>query len=229
MIFKTDERLKMFNLKISLFSQTKELENKIDLLHDKIIDMAMNFRQAMNVFVTAKRNSEYKKLNKIIKNIEHEADVLRREIESKLYEQNLIPDFRADVLEMVENIDSVLNKFDEVAYKLYIERPEIPEIYRDLFIELVHQVTECTENMAIASRAFFRDFATVRDYSKKVYILEHESDNSSAKIRQQIFDSDIELAKKLQLNAIITEVADIADIAEDYIDELLIFTIKRDV
>ena len=219
----------MFNLKISLFSRTRELEEKIDLLHDKIIDMAMNFRQAMNVFVNAKRNSEYKKLNKIIKNIEHEADVLRREIESKLYEQNLIPDFRADVLEMVENIDSVLNKFDEVSYKLYIERPEIPQVYHTLFTELVHQVTECTENMAIASRAFFRDFATVRDYSKKVYILEHESDNSSAKIRQQIFDSDIELAKKLQLNAIVTEVADIADIAEDYIDELLIFTIKRDI
>lgn len=219
----------MFNLKISLFSQTKELENKIDLLHDKIIDMAMNFRQAMNVFVMEKRNNEYKKLNKIIKNIEHEADVLRREIESKLYEQNLIPDFRADVLEMVENIDSVLNKFDEVAYKLYIERPEIPQVYHREFTELVHQVTECAENMAIASRAFFRDFAIVRDYSKKVYILEHESDNSSAKIRQQIFDSDMELAKKLQLNAIITEVADIADIAEDYIDELLIFTIKRDI
>ena len=219
----------MFNLKISLFSRTKELENKIDLLHDKIIDMAMNFRQAMNVFVNSKRNTEYKKLNKIIKNIEHEADVLRRDIESKLYEQNLIPDFRADVLEMVENIDSVLNKFDEVAYKLYIERPEIPQVYHALFMELVHQVTECAENMAIASRAFFRDFATVRDYSKKVYILEHESDSSSANIRQQIFDSDMELAKKLQLNAIVTEVADIADIAEDYIDELLIFTIKRDI
>ena len=169
MVSRTVERYKMFNLKISLFSQTKELENKIDLLHDKIIDMAMNFRQAMNVFVMEKRNHEYKKLNKIIKNIEHEADVLRRDIESKLYEQNLIPDFRADVLEMVENIDSVLNKFDEVAYKLYIERPEIPQVYHALFKELVHQVTECTENMAIASRAFFRDFAIVRDYSKKVY------------------------------------------------------------
>jgi len=156
----------MFNLKISLFSRTRELEEKIDLLHDKIIDMAMNFRQAMNVFVNAKRNSEYKKLNKIIKNIEHEADVLRREIESKLYEQNLIPDFRADVLEMVENIDSVLNKFDEVSYKLYIERPEIPQVYHTLFTELVHQVTECTENMAIASRAFFR---SSRLFEKSLY------------------------------------------------------------
>ena len=154
---------------------------------------------------------------------------MRRDIESKLYEQNLIPDFRADVLEMVENIDTVLNKFDEVAHKLYIEQPDIPEDYRVLFLALVHQVTECAENMAIASRAFFRDFSTVRDYSRKVYNLEHESDGSSVQIRQKIFDSDMPLANKLQLNAIITEVADIADAAEDYIDELLIFTIKRDI
>ncbi len=219
----------MFNVKISLFSQTKALENKIDLLHDKIIDMAMTFRQALNIFIVEKRNEEYRHLNKTIKLIEHEADVLRRDIESKLYEQNLIPDFRADVLEMVENIDTVLNKFDEVAHKLYIEQPDIPEDYRVLFLALVHQVTECAENMAIASRAFFRDFSTVRDYSRKVYNLEHESDGSSVQIRQKIFDSDMPLANKLQLNAIITEVADIADAAEDYIDELLIFTIKRDI
>ncbi len=219
----------MFNVKISLFSQTKALENKIDLLHDKIIDMAMTFRQALNIFIVEKRNEEYRHLNKTIKLIEHESDVLRRDIESKLYEQNLIPDFRADVLEMVENIDTVLNKFDEVAHKLYIEQPDIPEDYRVLFLALVHQVTECAENMAIASRAFFRDFSTVRDYSRKVYNLEHESDGSSVQIRQKIFDSDMPLANKLQLNAIITEVADIADAAEDYIDELLIFTIKRDI
>ena len=219
----------MFNVKISLFSRTKDLENKIDLLHDKIIEMAMTFRQAMNVYIVEKRSDEYKKLNKTIRHVEHDSDVLRREIESKLYEQNLIPDFRADVLEMVENIDSVLNKFDEVAYKLYIERPDFPENYRVLILSLIQQVTECAENMAIASRAFFRDFTTVRDYSKKVYVLERESDVSSAQIRQKIFDSDMELASKLQLNAIITEIADIADIAEDYIDELLIFTIKRDI
>ncbi len=219
----------MFNIKFSLFSHTQELESQIDLLHDKIIDMSMNFRQAMSVFLVESRSEEYKKLNKIIRNIEHEADILRRDIENKLYKHNLIPDFRADVLEMVEKIDTVLNKFDEVAYKLYIERPKFSDEYHQLFLELVKQVTECAENMAIASRAFFRDFSTVRDYSKKVYILEHESDSSSAKIRQKIFDSDMELAQKLQLNAIITEVADIADTAEDYIDALLIFTIKRDI
>lgn len=83
--------------------------------------------------------------------------------------------------------------------------------------------------MAKASRAFFRDLSSVRDYSQKVYFIEHESDLSSGHLREAIFDSDIPLANKIQLSGFINDIADIADIAEDFIDELLIFTIKRDI
>jgi len=96
-------------------------------------------------------------------------------------------------------------------------------------LELCDQVTDCCENLAIASRAFFRDISTVRDYSQKVYFMEHETDLTSGHMKEAIFDSELPLANKLQLSNLITEVADIADIAEDCIDELLIFTIKRDI
>lgn len=52
---------------------------------------------------------------------------------------------------------------------------------------------------------------------------------SSGHLREAIFDSDIPLANKIQLSGFINDIADIADIAEDFIDELLIFTIKRDI
>ena len=39
----------------------------------------------------------------------------------------------------------------------------------------------------------------------------------------------MELAHKIQLNTLIGDVADIADRAEDCIDAVLIFTIKRDI
>lgn len=219
----------MFQVKFSLFSQTKSLENKIDLFHDKIIDAAMTFKKAIRIFLAEKRSEEYKKLSKQIKQIEHDADSLRRDIENKLYAQNLIPDLRADVLELVENLDKIINRFDEVAYKFYIERPDIPSEYHMRMIELCEQVSDCAENMAIASRAFFRDFSTVRDYSQKVYFIEHESDLTSNHMKETIFDSEMPLANKLQLSSLINEVADIADIAEDCVDELLIFTIKRDI
>ena len=219
----------MFHINVSLFGQTKSLENKIDLFHDKLLDAAMTFKRTILVYLDEQRSDEYKKLSKQIKQIEHDADNLRRDIENKLYSQNLSPDLRADVLHLVENLDKVINRFDEVTYKFYIERPEIPSEYHRRINELCNLSAECAENMAKASRAFFRDLSSVRDYSQKVYFIEHESDLSSGHLREAIFDSDIPLANKIQLSGFINDIADIADIAEDFIDELLIFTIKRDI
>ncbi|MEE6208012.1 MAG: DUF47 family protein [Alphaproteobacteria bacterium] len=219
----------MFNIKLSMFSATRDLEQKIDEMHDKVIECSMYFKEAFDTFIKEKRSQNYRRISKKIKNIESQADDLRRDIESGLYIHNLIPDLRADVLQMVENIDKVINEFDEVAHKFYIEQPDIPEKFQPKFKNLVKQVSECAENMAIASRAFFRDFATVRDYSKKVYFLEHESDKTWASLKQDVFDSDMELAHKIQLNTLVGDVADIADRAEDCIDAVLIFTIKRDI
>ena len=219
----------MFNVKISLFSSTRELEHKIDLMHDKVIECAMYFKEAIAIFLKEKRSSAYRRASKKIKNIESQADDLRREIESSLYAQNLIPDLRADVLQMVENIDKVINELDEVAHKFYIEQPDIPVQYQEDFKLLVKQVSDCAENMAISSRAFFRDFVTVRDYSQKVYFLEHESDKTSASLKEAVFASDLELAHKLQLESFLSEVADVADLAEDCVDRLLIYVIKRDI
>ena len=219
----------MFNVKFSLFSGTRELEQKIDEMHDKVLECSLYFKEAFEIYLKEKRSPDYRRVSKKIKNIESKADDLRREIESRLYIHNLIPDLRADVLQMVENIDKVINEFDEVAHKFYIEQPDVPEKYRAKFRTLVHQVCECAENMVICSRAFFRDFATVRDYSRKVYFSEHESDKTWAALKQDVFDSDMELAHKIQLNTLIGDVADVADKAEDCVDAILIFTIKRDI
>ena len=219
----------MFERSFSLFAKTKSLENKIDLFHDKIIDAAMIFKKAIRLYLNERRSEDYKKLNKQMRLIENEADVLRRDIENMLYSQNLIPDLRADVLDLVESLDKIINKVDEVVYRFYIERPEIPSEFYLSMITLCDQVADCCENMAIASRAFFRNISAVRDYSQKVYFLEHESDITSGRMREAIFDSALPLANKNQLNWIVIEVASVADIAEDCIDKLLIFTIKRDI
>ena len=219
----------MFHIKMPIFSHTKELEQKIDELHDKIIEISMVFKKAVHLFLKEQRSQNYRKLSKEIKTIEHDADVLRRDIENRLYAQNLIPDFRGDVLELVENLDKVINEFDEVAHGFYLERPIIPETYHEQLLELVNEVCQCAENLAFASRAFFKDFSSVRNYSKKVYLLEHESDKTTAKLIDEIFSSDMELAHKLQLKTFLSEVADIADLAENCVDQLLIYVIKRDI
>ncbi len=214
---------------MSPFVKTKKLESKIDLFHDKIMEVSMSFQKAMKEYMSEKRSATYKKVNKEIKEIETQADALRRDIETSLYTQNLIPDVRADVLQLVEQLDKVINKFDEVSYKFYIEQPEIPQEYHKKILELVDWVCECAENLKIASRSFFKNLAAVRDFSQKVYFIEHETDLVSGELKRSIFDSDMELAQKMQLSDFVNSIADIADIAEDCVDALAIFAIKRDL
>jgi len=219
----------MFKTKFSLFSQTLPLESQIDSFHDLLIDGAVLFHKAVNVFLAPNSHLEYKEINRQIKKIEHEADRLRREIENQLYSRNLVPNLQADILQLIEGLDKINNQIDDVVYKFYVEQPVFPESFHRYLIELCHQVADCSENMAIASRAFFKDLSTVRDYSHKVYLMEQQSDITYNNLKKAIFASDLPLANKLQLDSLITEVADIADIAEDCADELLIFTLKRDV
>lgn len=219
----------MFHLHLSLFSKTRSLEQKIDSFHDKLIEASMTFSKAIKTYLQEQRSPEFRKISKQIKDIEHEADALRRTIENQLYLNNLIPGLRADVLQLTENLDKVINKFDEVIYLFYVEQPEIPSEYHQAIKDLGKLSSDCAENMGKASRAFFRDLSTVRDYSQKVYFTEHESDVCERKLLEAVFSSDMPLANKLQLKQFVTEIADIADIAEDFIDELLIFTIKRDI
>lgn len=219
----------MFQIHLSMFSKTKSLECEIDNFHDKIIDVAMTFTKAVKIYLKEGRSHDFEKYSKNIKKIEHEADKLRRNIENSLYSHNLIPDLRADVLRLVENLDKVINKFEEVTYMFYAEKPEIPDEYKSSFIDLSKLSSNCAESMCKASRAFFRDLTTVRDYSQKVYFCEHESDVCSRKILEDIFDSSRSLAEKLQLKQFVEGISDIADQAEDTIDQLLIFAIKRDI
>lgn len=219
----------MFHVPLSLFSKTKSLENEIDNFHDKLIEASMIFKKGIQAYLSEGFSENFKTASCDIKKTEHNADILRRSIENKLYSQNLIPGLRADVLQLTENLDRVINKFDEVTYMFYVEQPNIPSEYHKAIKELCKLSSDCAENMGKASRAFFRDLSSVRDYSQKVYYIEHESDGCSRNLLENIFAADMPLANKLQLKQFIVEIADIADLAEDFIDELLIFAIKRDI
>ncbi|MCQ2740630.1 MAG: DUF47 family protein [Alphaproteobacteria bacterium] len=219
----------MFHVPLSLFSKTKSLENEIDNFHDKLIEASMIFKKSIQTYLSEGFSEHFKTASCDIKKTEHNADILRRSIENKLYSQNLIPGLRADVLQLTENLDRVINKFDEVTYMFYVEQPSIPSEYHKAIKELCKLSSDCAENMGKASRAFFRDLSSVRDYSQKVYFIEHESDGCSRNLLENIFAADMPLVNKLQLKQFIVEIADIADLAEDFIDELLIFAIKRDI
>ena len=213
---------------VVLFKKTKELEEEIDNYLDLVIKGGLLFKQGIKFYLEGE-DEEFEDRSNDLDKIESEADKLRRTIENKLYTQTLIPEARGDVLGLLESTDRVLNLAQEALHHFSIENPELPKELNQSYIELTEASIMAMENLVIAIRAYFHDISSVKDHINKVLFYEKESDKLGRKIKDKIFDSNIDLSRKIHLRYFIDKLEKIADSAEDTCDRLAIATIKRSV
>ena len=214
--------------RLALFSKTRELESQIDEFCDKVDQGAMSFQIGINCYINDDYASFEDKL-KQVNQLESQGDSLRRRIERRLYEQTLIPDSRGDVLGLLENMDTILNKCEGAMWQFAIEKPEIPDEFRSDYANLVDASVAAVDALVSASRAFFRGLEAVSDHMHKVLFFEKEGDKISTRLKMAIFDGGLDLARKAQLRNFVEHIDDIADTAEDVADRLAIYSIKRSI
>ena len=200
---------------------------QIDDFLDKVSESGLMFKQGMDAYLKANKESFTRKIEEIT-DTEHQGDALRRSVEEQLYVKTLIPESRGDVLELLESMDSLLDRFKGVLWQFEIEQPEISPEFNEDFKELVLCVAETVEAIVRSSRAFFTNVFSVSDHIHKVSYWETQSDKISTKLQKNIFKcQELRLSQKLQLRDLVRHVDKIADRAEDVADKLSIYIIKR--
>ncbi len=209
-----------------LFKNTKDLEGKIDNYLDLIVKGGFLFRQGVKYYLEGETDEFEKRITSIDKT-ETDADNLRREIETRLYAETLIPESRGDVLGILEGCDKVLNLTAETLMQFSTEIPFILPEVKDKYLDLADTSISALEEMVTAVRAYFRDINKVRDHITKVQLYESESDQIAFKIKHIVFRTDIELSKKIHMRYFALHIETIADEAEDLCDRLSIAAIKR--
>jgi predicted phosphate transport protein (TIGR00153 family) len=215
--------------KVVLFGNMRTLERQIDEFLDRLSESGLLFDLAIKTYMAEGPCEGFASKRHDVSDNESVADGLRRDIETQLYSQTLIPESRGDVLGLIETLDHVLNLCESCLWAFDIEEPEIPEEYRPLFLELTEMVVQSVEALARSARAFFRDFERVTHHNHKVMFYEKEADKVSTTLKRQIFSSDLDLAHKMHLRYFVENIDNIADWAEDVADRLAIYAIKRSV
>ncbi|MEH6578025.1 MAG: DUF47 family protein [Amphritea sp.] len=211
----------------TLFSRASKIERKIDQFFDKVVMAGLLFRQAMKLYILHGVCAEFEDKMAQVEALESESDQLRREIETELYVHTLIPDLRADVMSLLEDVDVLINLFEAGLFKFHIERPKFPQETIPELDRLLETVCECVEQLIQAARSFFRNMEAVRDYNCKVQLLESEADKLSTALLRHIFDSELDLAHKIHLRYFVERIDKLANTAEDISDRLSIYAIKR--
>ncbi len=209
-----------------LFKRTRALEAQIDELLDAISEGTLVFQQGIEDYLL-KDGERFEQRLRAIADFERNADALRREIETRLYRESLIPDHRGDVLGLLENIDNVIDEAKKTLNQFAVERPEIPADLTADYLDLAKASVAAAQHLVSAARAFFRDITAVPDHIHKVYFYEKEADRLADRLKRKIFSRDLDLAHKIHLRYFCLHVENLSDRAEEVADRLAIYTIKR--
>ena len=170
-----------------------------------------------------------RKLMDEIHTLEHKADVIRREMEATLYEGAFLPNFRGDLLNLVEALDKIANRGETVAHQLTLERVDIPS----------QLVSGLRKQIQLGYRAFntlkdtivniFEDLDEAAKRISEVERVEREEDQIELQLIETIFSLDIPLAHKIQLKQLVLNLGDISDMSEDCSDIVQVIVFKRRV
>ena len=217
----------MSTKQLALFGKTKAMEAMIDDFLDKVSEGGMRFEQDVAAYVDAGVSEQLTEKVERMREVEGEGNRLRREIETQLYREMLIPDFRADVLSLLEDLNFLLGRIEDIFLAMTVEQPEIDDPFKPDFKLLAQTAVKTVEAAVLATRAFFRNVPAVRDHLAKVGFHEEEADQIATHLKRQIFGSELSLDRKMHLRYFVDKIDGLADEAEDVGDWLAIYTIKR--
>ena len=214
---------------ISLFRRTRALESEIDEFLDKLSESSLMFKIAIRMYLSDGYTLNFEQKLQDVNKMESDADNLRRSIGTRLYSQIMMSGSRGDVLNLIENLDPLLNRFEDSLWAFSIEKPDIPDEFKADFDYLTDMVVQAVDALVLASHAFFSNVQEVNDHKHKVMFFEKEADKVSTKLKKAIFGSNLDLSQKKQLRNFVEYIDNVADWAEDVADRLAIYYIKRTV
>jgi uncharacterized protein len=163
-----------------------------------------------------------------VDSLESNADKLQRAIENEMITHSILPQYRAEVSTLIDELDEIIDAVKSSLNEIFIEMPDIPYSLNKNFISLTETSISAAEELIPAARAYFKAPYTVREKLLKVYYFESETDKISMSTKKIIFRemNDLDLAHKAHLRYIIHHIENISDLAQKAADLLSVMAIK---
>ncbi|MBO8167263.1 MAG: TIGR00153 family protein [Kosmotoga sp.] len=160
---------------------------------------------------------------------ETKADSIRRRMESEMYQGAFLPNFRGDLLGLVENFDRIANSAESISDQIYLQKMKIPQdIHKEIVVQLEFSL-KTFRALKKAAELMFEDLEKAGELVIETEKLEHEEDIFERKLIEKIYSTELSLAEKMQLRELVTHIGSLADLSEDCSDRIEIVILKRRV
>ncbi|NLH36814.1 MAG: DUF47 domain-containing protein [Thermotogaceae bacterium] len=199
------------------------IDNLIELSH-KTVEVTTILKHLFELFFAD--DDHFSEVFNQVKDLERNADEIRRSIISETYKGLFLPDMREVIHSLTEGIDRVVNKCESVSKILSFQTPYVPAQIREKMIGQLECAISASGSFTIAVQKLFDNIDEVHHYVLQVEEFEHNEDVIEGESLKEIFSLDLPLAEKLQLKELVINIGDIVDRTEDASDILEVLLLK---
>jgi len=213
---------------ISIFKSSSEIISQIEQFLTLVDDSSHVFVDGIRNYLN-ENHLEFVNAMQKADEMEGKADALRRSVEDSLYRHSLLPEFRGDILHLLEKLDDLIDIAKENLLQFDVESPDIPPEVHEDFINLANTSIKAVDAIILSVRTFFRDPRAVKDLLPKVYFYEEEADRVSNELKRSIYKEfpGLDLSRKSHIRYFIHQAENLSDVSEDIADIIAILAIKR--
>lgn len=208
--------------------RTDELIENIDNYFNTIDSALLVFKDGVRNFLYSSQDAFGGNLQNMSQ-LETEAGMLRRRIESALYTQTALVRSRGDIMRLLEKLGHIVNILNDSLLQFEIENPFIPSELNQEFIKLTEFATLAVESALPAAKAYFREPETISDKISRVYFYKKETKKYAQAIKRRVFHElmTLKLSEKFHLRYFALHIENLSDAAENVADQLSVMAIKR--
>ncbi len=214
---------------MSLFwGKFAEIEELFASLTDSVEKCLFAASDAIIEYIKNGENEKVKKLSQTAHSAESEADEHRRKIISKLLQGSLMPNTRADLMNLIEDIDDIADTAEDVLDSTFFISLDLSDLNEKKINEMLIKIKKQYQTLKKAVSLIFTDMHQALASAGQLEYIESEVDDIEEKIIRKISQrEDIELAQKLAYRDTVTKIASLTDIIENAGDKIEIIVAVR--
>lgn len=204
-------------------------------LHSKkhaqlVYECVQVLREVMDCFY---RNEFEEMENKVeeISELEHKADIIRRQMEIEFYQGAFLPFDREDRIIMAELVDGVADMTQETAYGISLSQVIFPKKLEEDFSQLLKEVYKAVSALKECIELMDTDLGAAIPQAHEIEEIEDSADVVERKIIKKLYimyrKEEIDILTLIELKKAAKRLGNIIDRAEDASDRVPIIAAKR--
>ena len=209
------------------WKKQKEIEGLVFEHLDRVDESLQYFIQSLNAYVQEGNIEKADQMAFETHKAEGQADDVRRRVETQLLAGALMPASRRDILQLVEQVDRLANAAENALDHLLLQRIEIPDAMRPAILEITSKTELIFSHVKSAISNLFKEMEAALEHTAQIEHIEGEIDHIERKVLKQLFEQDLDLAHKLQVNGFVRSVVELSDRAEDLSDHIELMVAQR--